>query len=488
MIEQRSDAGRRRIGNQRPRVSIVPEYALTYGDDAAEFAEAYASPLMDWQKDVLDAWLARNENGRPVAITCGLGVPRQNGKNYIIEIFELYCATVLNWHILHTAHEVKTSMKAFQRVCSYFDGAYASDEMRDEVLQIRRTNGQECITLKGGGCIEFSARSGRAARGFDDIQVVVWDEAQELEQAQVDAIMATLSASSTGTRQIIYTGTPTPPNSAGTVFAKVRAQALRGELTSCVWHEWGIDDIPPLTSRFADLIDIVYETNPSMGITLDEDFTAQEFAVQTIDGFARERLGWWASVDVEHLIMADDWEACGVDSIDFDETAKYGYGVKFATDGSSAALAVAVKTEGNPHVELIDIRSGRDGISWLADWLEARKDKGSCVVIDGLYGRDVLIDELKGRFPKRGIIAPSSTEVATAASMLKERIDTHRVTWFKKQERLSMSALNAERRYIGNRGAWGFGGQDPYPIEACSLALWGVYTTKRSAGRRLKIG
>ena len=114
MIEQRSDAGRRRIGNQSPRVSIVPEYALTYGDDAAEFAEAYASPLMDWQKDVLDAWLARNENGRPVAITCGLGVPRQNGKNYIIEIFELYCATVLNWHILHTAQDTAAVQKSMR--------------------------------------------------------------------------------------------------------------------------------------------------------------------------------------------------------------------------------------------------------------------------------------------------------------------------------------------------------------------------------------
>lgn len=489
MAGQGTSEQARRIGNQKPRDSVVPDYALTYGDDAAALAEAYASPLMPWQKDVIDAWLARDANGKPVAITCGLGVPRQNGKNYVIEIFEMYCAAVLGWHVLHTAHEVKTSMKAFQRICSYFDGYAATSEMKSEVANIRRTNGQECITLKNGGCIEFSARSRQAARGFDDIQVVVWDEAQELVPEQVDAIMATLSASSTGTRQIIYTGTPTPPTSPGTVFAKVRAQALRGELKSCVWHEWGIQDVPPLTASFQDLVDDVYETNPSMGITLDEEFTAQEFAVQTIDGFARERLGWWSSVDVEHLIMRDDWMACGVRETGIKEGDKRAYGVKFATDGSSASVAIAVQPEdGYPHIELVGIRSGRDGISWIADWLEERRNVGSCVVIDGLYGRDLLIESLQGRFPKKGIVSPSSTDVATAASMLKERVDTHRLTWYVEQERLQTSALNAERRAIGNRGAWGFGGKDPYPIEACSLALWGLATTKRNAGRKLRIG
>ena len=224
MITSSNSTAARRTGSREPRVSIVPEYASTYGDGAGQLAEHYAFPLMPWQQDVMDAWLARDEYGRPIAISIGLCVPRQNGKNYIIEIFELFVSVVLGWHVLHTAHEVKTSMKAFNRICSYFSGITAKPELEDMVQSIRRTNGQECIILKNGGCIEFSARSTRAARGFDDIQVVVFDEAQELVPEQVDAILATLSASSTGTRQIIYTGTPTPPSSAGTVFARIRTQ------------------------------------------------------------------------------------------------------------------------------------------------------------------------------------------------------------------------------------------------------------------------
>ena len=85
----------RRIGRREPRVSIVPEYAKTYGPGAAQLAESYAFPLMPWQRDVQDAWLARDEHDRPIAITIGLCVPRQNGKNYIIEIFELFSVKML---------------------------------------------------------------------------------------------------------------------------------------------------------------------------------------------------------------------------------------------------------------------------------------------------------------------------------------------------------------------------------------------------------
>lgn len=494
MSLSQADTHRHQTGSARPRVRVCPDYATTYGPDAARLADAYAQPLFEWQRPVMDDWLARDEHGRPVAITIGLSVPRQNGKNYIIEIFELFVASVLGWHVLHTAHEVKTAMKAFARVCSYFDGVSASPELHAMVKRIRRTNGQETIELVNGGCIEFSARSRQAARGFEDIQVVVFDEAQELVQEQVDAIMATLSASSTGTRQIIYTGTPTPPTSAGTVFAKVRAQAIRGELAHCVYHEWGVTECPEATARFGDVIDDVYATNPSMGITLDEEFTMQEFAVQTVDGFARERLGWWVSLQQNCLIAEDDLMACALseEEVPSMERELHSAGVKFALDGSSAALAVATRYPDDvhpPHVELVNVKSGRDGVLWLADWLDERRGTLASVVVDGLYGRDLLLDELKHRkYPKKAMVAPQATDVSTAASMLKERIDTGRVTWFEEQERLKLSALSSERRAIGNKGAWGFGGSDPCPVEACSLALWGVMTTKRNPNRRLRVG
>lgn len=482
-----------RIGKQEPRIRIVPEYATTYGPAAARMAEAYASPLDEWEKDVINSWLAHDEQGRPIAITCGLSVPRQNGKNYCIEIFELFCAAVLGWHVLHTAHEVKTSMKAFKRVCSYFSGPNASEELQDMVKTIRRTNGQESIELTNGGIIEFSARSRQAARGFDDVQVLVYDEAQEVVPEHVEALNAVLSASSTGTRIEIWTGTPTPPNSPGTVMAEVREQAISGNLKRCIWHEWSVENPPSPNAKFSDLIDLVYETNPGMGIRLDIDYTENEFAKMTPDGFARERLGWWRSLKSLALFNKALWDSCAVDKPKKPDVPLITYGVKFAIDGSIVSLAAARRKAKDkfsiPHVELIRVAKGTEGTDWLADWLYARKDTCACVVIDGLYGRDMLINKLKDkRFPKKAYIAPTSTEVATAASMLKERIDTKSLTWFSKQERLSNSVTNATRRDIGNKGAWGIDGEDPTPAEAVSLALWGLAITKRRPDRKLRVG
>lgn len=445
---------------------------------------------------MLDAWLALGDDGKPVAITCGLAVPRQNGKNYCIEIFELFCASVLGWHVLHTAHEVKTSMKAFKRVCSYFAGATATPELKACVESIRRTNGQEAIELTNGGVIEFSARSRQAARGFDDVQVLVLDEAQEVMPEHMEALNAVLSASSTGTRISVWTGTPTPPNSPGTVMAETRRAAISGELRRCVWHEWSVEKPPPATARFEDVVDMVYATNPAMGIRLDEDFTADEFVKLSPDGFARERLGWWREESESRLVSPADWQACGTPSPTRPADPLVSYGVKFAVDGSVAALSVArgdaSDRAATPHVELVEVRDARAGTAWIADWLSDRAATCAAVVIDGMYGRDVLVDALHERkFPRRALIVPTANDVATAASMLKERVDTRNLTWYDAgdaQRRLSDSVLNATRRDIGNKGAWGFGGEDPTPVESASLALLGLARTKRRPGRKLRVG
>jgi len=77
------------IGNQRPRLYVAPKADLTYGDLAAQFAAAYGLTPDDWQEFVLSDWLSQT-NGQWSSLTAGLACPRQNGKNGIIEIRELF--------------------------------------------------------------------------------------------------------------------------------------------------------------------------------------------------------------------------------------------------------------------------------------------------------------------------------------------------------------------------------------------------------------
>ena len=176
-------------GSQEPRIRIEPERVSTDGKDAAELMSAYGNHLDPWQELVVECWLGLDDDGNYNVTSAGLALPRQNGKNVCLEARELYGLLINGEKILHTAHQVKTFKKSFRRLSAIFeDKRYP--EIMAMVKNIRRTNGEEAIELLNGGCIEYSARSRQAARGFDGISLVVFDEAQELQDDQLEAIMA----------------------------------------------------------------------------------------------------------------------------------------------------------------------------------------------------------------------------------------------------------------------------------------------------------
>lgn len=486
-----------RVGSQRPTRAVEPPRAYTDGDNAVELSRAYAFEPDERQADIVDCWLGRDEDGDLTAMTCGVTCPRQNGKNGTIESFELFMLlNVPQTHILHTAHQVKTMRKAFLRLSAIFENP-SNPELAEETKVIRHTNGLEAIELKNGNTIEYSARSRGAARGFDAITCVVYDEAQELTEEQVEAIMSTLAASPTGDRQVIYAGTPPSPKSPGEVFRKVRAKALSDEPPKGVaWHEWGISAKScPVTEgmTYEDVREMVFETNPAMGIRLSDEFTEQEFATMTPDGFARERLGWWDS-DERHFdaaLSAEKWDACGVGEAP--EEGKTSIGVKFAPEGDRAAIAACRTPRGGaPYVELVDDVAMPGGLAQIADWLAERKDRFAEIGIDGKAYSGALRDELVKRGVSRRMIRVLTADnVCAAASMLASGVENGTVAHpaGEVEDALGASAKGAAKRSIGSSGGWalGDGSERSYPLEAASIALWTNETTKRDPGRRVAI-
>ncbi len=479
-------------GKQTPRIRIEPARTDTDGKGAAMLMQAYGVQLDEWQQLVLNCWLGQDETGGYNVTSAGLSVPRQNGKNCIVEAREFYGLVVNGERILHTAHQVRTAKKAFRRLATMF-----TDKKHPEIIKavkkIRYGIGEESIELENGGIIEFTARSRQAARGYDGISLVVYDEAQELTDEQAEAIMAVLSASATGTRQLIYIGTPPYIGCTGEVFRRFRQACIvaagRGEEQKSSWHEWGI------AAEKLDEIDIEdkrlwYEANPALGYRLTEEFTAEEFKALSGDGFARERLGWWSKPNSEQTDLAIDvklWDACRSD--EQKPEGKTAYGVKFSPDGAEVVLAGAVipSNGGAARISIIERQPTGAGLTWLAEWLNARYKQASCVVIDGRNGTDVLIEKIKGVWSyKYSVIKPSSQQVIAAASMLINDINERAITWYSGQDALRESAITATKRQIGQ--GWGLGGAYSTPIEAAALALYGVRTTKRNPLRKMRIG
>lgn len=474
-------------GSQEPRIKVEPQRTSTDGTDAAVLMAEYGYQLDEWQELVLDCWLGRDEAGRYNVTSAGLSLPRQNGKNVCLEAREFFGLVVNGEKILHTAHQVRTSKKSFRRLAAMFTDT-RHPEVTDLVKSIRYTNGEESIELLNGGSIEFSARSRQAARGFDGISLVVYDEAQELTDDQVEAIMATLSASATGTRQLIYTGTPPYPGCPGDVFRRRRTACIDEPGKHDSWHEWSVsaDSVPEINVADTDLW---YMTNPALGIRLDEEFTAEEMRSMSKDGFARERLGWWTPVvkhELDYAIDRGAWEACK--STEPKPEGKTAYGIKFSADGSTVALCGAVIPDNGPaRISLIELRPTGHGIGWLADWLNQRYKKASCVVIDGRNGVDVLVERIADTWKVKGsIIRPTTRDMIAATGTLTNALNERSVTWFHQQEALNDSAITSVKRSLG--GGWCFGGDNSTPIEAASLALWGAQNSKRNPNKVMRIG
>lgn len=273
--------------SQRPRFHVAPRIDRTFGDIASKFTSDYGIDPDEWQRFVLDDWLGQYR-GQWGALTCGLAVPRQNGKNALLEFRELFGMVGLSERILHTAHEVKTAQKHFRRL-KYFFGDSAGDpaanfpELNALVKTVRSVNGQEAIMLNNGGSIEIVARSKNSGRGFT-VDVLVMDEAQELSENSLEALMPTTSAAPLGNPQWIFTGTPPGPSADGEVFTRIRAEALSDSAKRLAWHEWSVEGEFNLDDR-----ELWRMTNPGLDAgRMQMDVIAGERARFSPGGFARE--------------------------------------------------------------------------------------------------------------------------------------------------------------------------------------------------------
>lgn len=478
-------------GSQIPRFRIEPKRSGTDGGDAALLMGAYAYNLDEWQQLVVDCILGYDAGRDYNVTTACISCPRQNGKNVIIETVELFRLLVLGEKILHTAHQGKTSRSSFRRFVDIFTDK-RHPELMEQVKQIRYGIGEESITLLNGGSIEYISRTRQAARGYDGISLLIMDEAQFVEDEQSEALLSVLSSSKTGSRQIIYTGTPPTPGSHGTVFARLRSMCLNTDNPDGLsWHEWSA----PYES--VDQVDVNnremwYLANPALGIRLTERFTEEEARTLAVDGFARERLGVWfktveENVNMELAINTEAWAACASDEPKPDK-GKTAFGIKFSNDGSAVTLAGCIITpDGKARISIIEHRPTGEGLRWLADFLNARHKQACCCVIDGRNGADLLIDKISDFWRFKGsIIKPSTQDVCNAASLLINEVNEQTLTWYRPQEILNESAITATKRRIGY--GFGFGGSTATLIEACSLALYGVRTSKRDPSKVMRIG
>lgn len=448
-----------RIGEQTPTRSLILPYDESSGAEAIELYEKSGRTAYDWQKFIIDAILAKNKDGLWTHMNFGYSVPRQNGKNEIIAIRELK-GLYDGEKILHTAHRTTTSAAAFNRILAILEESGLEEQT--DFNKIKAT-GRESIELIGFGRIDFRTRTSTGGLG-ESFDLLVIDEAQEYTDDQRSALMYTIAASPNP--QTILTGTPPTPISSGTVFTKLRENALYGNVENSGWAEWSVDKQSDVRDK-----DLWYQANPSLGLRVSERNIQAEVGDDDID-FNIQRLGLWIQYNQKSAISENEWKELNVDTLP-KLKGKLFVGIKYGYDGTNVALSVAVKTEDdNVFVESIDCQSLRNGNGWMVHFL--RNANIQQVVIDGANGQQILAEAMKQSGLKAPVL-PTVKEIILANSMFEQALFQQEIQHMN-QPSLFQVVTNCDKRNIGTGGGFGYRSQveenDIALMESMVLAHW----------------
>jgi hypothetical protein len=150
-------------GSQEPLIELVPPAGSSVGADMVELVAGYDLVADPWQERVLVGAGGEREDGKHAAFEVGVVVPRQNGKDGILEMRTLGGLLILEEELItYSAHQFDTSLEAFRRLLFYFENY---DELTRRVKRISKSHGEEGIELLTGQRVRFRTRTAGVAAG-----------------------------------------------------------------------------------------------------------------------------------------------------------------------------------------------------------------------------------------------------------------------------------------------------------------------------------
>jgi hypothetical protein len=354
-----------------PRLLKLPPAAVTTAaDEAIDFAErALGIVLDDWQRWVVEMALAERADGIWAAFEVGCVCPRQNGKNFILEVIQIACIYLFgDATLIHSAHNFATAVEHFGRLKWLFE---ETPELSELLLpgdaSFVTSNGKEHIRFNTGQRILFKTRYRGGGRGFTGDKVFL-DEAYDLPAKAIGALIPTLSTRPMA--QVYYTASA--PHADSTVLHAVRNRGIADDPEDRLFYaEWGNPD-------GADEYDVeaIRRANPAVAAgRISEAYIQQE--IRTFSGdpdlaeeHRRERLGIASLPEGEADTLVPNW----LDLVDADSALASHH--RIALDVSprrtvagrvetwAAFAGAGRRDDGLLHVEAWERRPGTD---WVLD-------------------------------------------------------------------------------------------------------------------------
>lgn len=465
-------------GCQEPRLSLIPPYTTSLGQQAVELAAVAGLILDPWQQFVLINSLGLAADGRWAAFEVGLIVARQNGKDSILEAMEIAGLFVLGDRlIIHSAHKFDTAMEHLERLANLIEAA----ALQKRIRKINRSHGSEGITLKDGRRIRFRARTtSGGGRGYTGDRVI-FNEAMDLPDSIVGAMMPTMAARSAlyPGPQIIYAGSAVDQETManGLVLSRIREAGIAGVNKRLAYFEWSAEDDADPHS-----IEARRAANPGMGYRITPEYIETEFQSPAMSSrqFAVERLGvgdWFdTSGESGRVISREAWAAIAEpQSVAKPITSAPMFALDSSPDNSWSAIAIAGRRDDAlPQFMLVDHERGTD---WLAERCESLQGDhpDASFVVDVRGPAAHLIDDLKRRGVR--VLEANTEDYGTACGQFYDAVVNDNVRYPSPQPELDEALTAARAATLGDRWKWArrtSTSPDISPLVAVTLALWGA--------------
>lgn len=477
---------KKRFGRVEPTMgyTLTQEDTKSKGKEAVKIYNKTGRKCLEWQENILFHMMALSDDGLWLHSRFGYSVPRQNGKNEVVAIRELW-GLQHGERILHTAHRTSTSRSAWERLINLLEAA-GIHEIKGDIesgYKSGKSKGQETIELSeeyGGGRIWFRTRTTTGGLG-ETFDLLIIDEAQEYQDDQESALKYTIVSSENP--QTILLGTPPTVYSSGTIFPKFRQEVLSGTKKNSGWFEWSVEE-----ETNPNDVDAWYLTNPSLGHRLTERAIEDEIGDDIVD-FNIQRLGRWIRYNQKSAISRTEWNNVALAKMPT-IVGKLCIGIKFNKDGTTVALSVAALTvDKNVFVECIDRRNTRDGTDWIVDFVVKTQNVTNAIIIDGQNRTDILQKALTDAKIKKSVIhIPTVAEFINANAKFESNLYDGRL-FHMEQPGVTNIITNCEKRLIGSSGGFGYKsikiGADIAIMDSIILAGWGIEEFKEKKKQRV---
>lgn len=442
--------------NQYPLLYHYPESPISTGRRFIALAELCGLHLDPWEKWVLEVAHRVTPDTDPrlrrlIAKQVAVIVSRQNGKGEILVALGLGWLFITQEElVIHSAHQFKTCADSYKRLKHAIKKG--PPELMGMVKKFSDSHGHEGVVMQDDREYKFIARAGGSGRGFP-AKKVVFDEAYDLSETEIEDIMPTLGAAPDGQAWFMSSAVNKEKHPNGRTLSKIRHRGVNHiNADQLAFFEWslpeGVSKLDYHDPFWWKLCNPGWDYRPDMLGALKSDFD-----LMSLDSFGQEHLavGDYFPPDEENKVISqDEWNAL----LDPDSkiVGKRVFSLAVAPFGKCAAVGVAgFNGAGLLHVEVI--KYGR-GTRWVVDYLTTRcaNWKPLAVVYNPRNASASLEDELvRAKIPLEPL---KGVQVSQAFSMFYNKCVEAKTIRHPDQQSINEALLGAESRDFGEGKVW----------------------------------